>query len=53
MLGFALLTTNLLNTQTIPDTGFGQDMAWHGRIIFQLLAQMPHINPQVLITFGK
>ncbi|KFX17283.1 hypothetical protein KP17_06135 [Pectobacterium parvum] len=38
----------ILRHKTIADRGFSQEMARSCRIAFQLLAQVPHINTQIV-----
>ena len=38
----------LLAREPVPDAGFRQQMARSRRIVFQLVAQLPHVDTQVV-----
>ena len=39
-------------SQAIPDAGLGDDVPGLGRVVFELLPQMPHEHPQVVRALG-
>jgi hypothetical protein len=47
-----LLRCLLRSHQPIPNTSFGDDMHRLCGIALELLSQMPHIDPQIMLVFG-
>ena len=44
---------NRLKHKPIPNTGFSNEMARPGGILFQFLSQMPHIITQIVAVFDR
>ena len=46
------MTSQASGDKTVADPGFGQQVAWPRRIDFKFLAQVAHINTQIVIVLN-